>query len=71
MAEGEFVFGPKVIVLTTVTVEACKRGLTDDERLRSSVDWLTEVIHRFSDAALAARSFTSVNMKSPLRTEKV
>jgi hypothetical protein len=53
------------------TVESCKRGLTHDKQLQSSVDWLTEVIRRFSDAALAARPLTSVNMKSPMRPEKV
>lgn len=54
-----------------ILVESCMRGLTHDKQLQSSVDWLTEVIRRFSDAALAARPFTSVNMKSPMRTEKV
>ncbi|KAF9466166.1 hypothetical protein BDZ94DRAFT_1252260 [Collybia nuda] len=53
-----------------VEVELCMRGLSHDKQLRSSVDWLTEVIRHFSDAALAARPFTSVNMKSPVRTEK-
>ncbi|KAF8628715.1 hypothetical protein AX17_005937 [Amanita inopinata Kibby_2008] len=51
-------------------VEACKRSLTNDVKLQHGVDWLTEVIRRFSDAALAARPFTAVNMKSPLRMEK-
>ena len=53
------------------TVEECMRGLTDDAELRHNVDWLTEVIRRFSDAAIVARSFTSVNMKSPKSTVKV
>jgi hypothetical protein len=52
-------------------VESCKRSLTHDPVLRSNVDWLTEVIRRFSDAALAARPLTSVNMKSLMRMEKV
>ncbi|KAG6879946.1 hypothetical protein C0992_009304 [Termitomyces sp. T32_za158] len=51
-------------------VEACKASLTDDPKVQSSVDWLTEVIRRFSEAALAAKPLTSVNMKSPLRLEK-
>ncbi|KAK2464013.1 hypothetical protein APHAL10511_003957 [Amanita phalloides] len=51
-------------------VEACKRDLTNDRNLQHSVDWLTEVIRRFSDAALAARPFTAVNMKLPTRMEK-
>lgn len=54
-----------------VAVEECMRGLTDDAELRHNVDWLTEVIRRFSDAAIVARSFTSVNMKSPKSTVKV
>ncbi|KAF8075155.1 PHD-zinc-finger like domain-containing protein [Lyophyllum atratum] len=56
--------------LTEAEMEACKRDLTSDDTLRSSVDWLTEVIRRFSEAALAAKPLTSVNMKSPLRLEK-
>ncbi|KAJ7117733.1 hypothetical protein C8R44DRAFT_626844 [Mycena epipterygia] len=59
-----------VNILTESEVEACKARLTNDKKLRTSVDWLTEVIHRFSVAALAARPLTSVNMKSPMRIEK-
>ncbi|KAG6841246.1 hypothetical protein C0991_000530 [Blastosporella zonata] len=51
-------------------VEACKAGLTSDPELQSSVDWLTEIIRRFSEAALAAKPLTSVNMRSPMRSEK-
>ncbi|KAF7309944.1 Zinc finger protein 1 [Mycena indigotica] len=51
-------------------MESCKARLTNDKGLRSSVDWLTEVIHRFSVAALTARPFSTVNMKSPMRLEK-
>ncbi|EAU90390.2 ZNF1 [Coprinopsis cinerea okayama7 len=56
--------------LTESEVEACKKGLTNDPKLRYSVDWLTEVIFRFSDAALAARPLTAVNMKNPNRIQK-
>ncbi|KAF8997921.1 hypothetical protein BDQ17DRAFT_1362847 [Cyathus striatus] len=49
-------------------VESCKTTITDDQKLKSSVDWLTEVIRRFSDAALAAKPFTGVSMKNPIRT---
>ncbi|TFK29580.1 hypothetical protein FA15DRAFT_677545 [Coprinopsis marcescibilis] len=56
--------------LTEAEVEACKKQLTSDAKLQYSVDWLTEVIRRFSDAALAARPYTSVNMKSSVRLEK-
>ncbi|KAF5319058.1 hypothetical protein D9611_012669 [Ephemerocybe angulata] len=51
-------------------VEACKKGLSNDPEVKSSVDWLTELIRRYSDAALAARPFTSVNMKYLSRLEK-
>ncbi|KAF8347972.1 hypothetical protein F5887DRAFT_881413 [Amanita rubescens] len=56
--------------LTEAEVEACKRGLADDHDLQHNIDWLTEVIRRFSDAALAARPFTAVNINSPTRVEK-
>ncbi|KAJ7931676.1 PHD-zinc-finger like domain-containing protein [Mycena leptocephala] len=57
-------------ILTESEVEACKTRLTSDKKLRTSVDWLTEVIHRFSIAALAARPLSSVNMRSSMCTEK-
>ncbi|KAJ3523263.1 hypothetical protein NMY22_g11517 [Coprinellus aureogranulatus] len=55
---------------TFVAVESCKESLTRDPKIASSVDWLTEVIRRYSDAALAARPFTTVNMKHLARLEK-
>ncbi|KAL9713425.1 putative PHD type zinc finger protein with BAH domain-containing protein [Leucoagaricus gongylophorus] len=51
-------------------VESCKRSLTNDMKLQASVDWLTEVIRRFSEAALAAHPFTAVDMKSKFRVDK-
>lgn len=54
-----------------IIVESCKRSLTDDKKLQASVDWLTEVIRRFSEAALAARPFTAVNMKNKFHVDKV
>ncbi|KAJ6519015.1 hypothetical protein C8R45DRAFT_1116957, partial [Mycena sanguinolenta] len=57
-------------ILTESEVEACKARLTTDKKLRGSVDWLTEVIHRFSVAALAAKPLSSVTMKNPMRMEK-
>jgi len=47
------------------------RNLTDDEDLQHNVDWLTEVIRRYSEALAANRSLSLVNMKSPMRLEKV
>lgn len=51
-------------------VEACKDALTNDPEMLSSVDWLTEVVRRFSDAALTGQPFPSVNMKTLSRLEK-
>ncbi|XP_006461741.1 hypothetical protein AGABI2DRAFT_205606 [Agaricus bisporus var. bisporus H97] len=51
-------------------VEACKRSLTNNRELQTNVDWITEVIRRFSDAALAARPFTAVSMKHAVRIDK-
>jgi hypothetical protein len=45
--------------------------LADDKDLKHNVDWLTEVIRRYSDALSANRSLSSVNMKSSIRPEKV
>jgi hypothetical protein len=45
--------------------------LVDDEDLKHNVDWLTEVIRRYSDALAVNRSLSSVNMKSSMRLEKV
>lgn len=52
-------------------MESFKRDLTDDEKERSSVDWLTEVIRRYSDVALNAGSMSAVDMKSVTRQEMV
>ncbi|KAJ7255431.1 PHD-zinc-finger like domain-containing protein [Mycena haematopus] len=57
-------------ILTESEVEVCKARLTSDKKLRVSVDWLTEAIHRFSVAALAAKPLSSVSMKNPMRIEK-
>ncbi|KAI0923517.1 hypothetical protein AcV5_009037 [Taiwanofungus camphoratus] len=51
-------------------VETYKSTLTRSEQLKCSVDWLTEVMRRFTEAWLAERDFSSVNMRSPLRLEK-
>lgn len=53
------------------TVDLYKDTLTRDEKLSHSVDWLTEVIHRFTDAWLSGRDMATVNMQSPTRLEKV
>jgi hypothetical protein len=46
-------------------------GLSKDEVFKSNVDFLTEVVRRFSEAVLASRPFSTVSMKSPFRLEKV
>ncbi|KAL0953950.1 hypothetical protein HGRIS_005111 [Hohenbuehelia grisea] len=51
-------------------MEDLKKGLTKDVELLQSVDWLTEVIKRFSDAIMAVKPLSSVNMKSVTRLEK-
>ncbi|TRM57900.1 hypothetical protein BD626DRAFT_438803 [Schizophyllum amplum] len=50
--------------------EEIKRRLAADEKVFSDVDYQTEVTHRLTDAFLAGRPFSSVDMKSPYRTEK-
>jgi hypothetical protein len=52
-------------------VEACKDGLTNNQDLQSSVDWLTEVIHRFTDAYMKGNSPSTVNMDVLMHAEKV
>ena len=52
-------------------MEACKDGLTTNEDLQSSVDWLTEVIHRFTDAYMKGNGPTTVNMDVLMHVEKV
>ncbi|CAK5267753.1 unnamed protein product [Mycena citricolor] len=51
-------------------IETHKKTLTTDKKLSSSVDWLTEVIHRFTTAVLLERPLSSVDMKSPMGTQK-
>ncbi|OBZ73631.1 Lid2 complex component snt2 [Grifola frondosa] len=52
------------------TLEAYKLTLTRNEKLRSSVDWLTEVTFRLTEAWSNRRDFHTVNMRSPMRLEK-
>ncbi|RDX51269.1 hypothetical protein OH76DRAFT_1505916 [Lentinus brumalis] len=51
-------------------VEKQKLTLTRNEILRSSVDWLTEVTFRLTEAWLNKRDFATVSMRSPLRLRK-
>ncbi|KZT07232.1 uncharacterized protein LAESUDRAFT_758638 [Laetiporus sulphureus 93-53] len=52
------------------TLEKHRGTLTKDDTLKCSVDWLTEVMFRFTDAWLAHRDLTTVSMKNPMRVQK-
>lgn len=52
-------------------METYRPGLTRNEKLKSNVDWLTEVTKRFTDAWTSGRDLLTVSMKSPMRLEKV
>ena len=52
-------------------VEKQKSMLTRNETLRSSVDWLTEVTFRLTEAWINKAEFASVSMRSPMRLRKV
>ncbi|THH17442.1 hypothetical protein EW146_g3363 [Bondarzewia mesenterica] len=56
--------------MSDADVENRKARLTARQEVCSSVDWLTEVTKRFSDAWLAKRDFSTVNMADPFRHEK-
>ena len=52
-------------------VETYKTTLSSNVKVKSNVDWLTEVTKRFTDAWLERRDLLTVSMKSPMRLEKV
>lgn len=52
-------------------MEERKSALTDDQDLLSSVDWLTEVIHRFTDSYVRGAPPDTVNMDVLTHAEKV
>lgn len=52
-------------------VEQRKTRLTAKQALRSDVDWLTEVIRRYSEAYALGLDFSTVNMFNVFRKEKV
>lgn len=58
------------LILTRFLVESHKASLTTVSKLKCSVDWLTEVMRRLTEAWVAQREFTTVNMKSSMRHEK-
>lgn len=52
-------------------VEQRKTRLTAKQSLRSNVDWLTEVIRRFSEAHALGLDLSTVSMSNVFRCEKV
>jgi hypothetical protein len=57
--------------LIAFIVEACLKQLACLESRPFSVDWLTEVIRRYSEAVLVAKSLAQVDMKGFMRLEMV
>ena len=55
----------------TCLVEACKSKLASNDKLRSHVDWLTEVTFRLSEKYLAKQSMKDASMKNVFRQRKV
>lgn len=51
-------------------LETHRNTLTRNEDIKCNVDWLTEVMRRYTEARLAVRDFGTVSMKNPLRLEK-
>ncbi|KAI0364362.1 hypothetical protein BV20DRAFT_1125672 [Pilatotrama ljubarskyi] len=51
-------------------VEKQKQLLTRNDKLKCSVDWLTEVTFRLTEAWLNKRDFATVSMRSPMRLQK-
>ncbi|KAH9851909.1 hypothetical protein C2E23DRAFT_869052 [Lenzites betulinus] len=51
-------------------VEKQKQLLTRSDKLRCSVDWLTECIFRLTDAWINKKEFSAVSMRSPMRLQK-
>ncbi|KAH9893367.1 hypothetical protein C8Q73DRAFT_696721 [Cubamyces lactineus] len=51
-------------------LEKQKQLLTRNDKLKCSVDWLTEVTFRLTDAWLNKRDFSTVSMRSPMRLQK-
>jgi hypothetical protein len=47
-------------------------NLTEDQDAKSNVDWLTEVIHRYSELYIHSMAFDNIKMNEPIvRTAKV
>lgn len=52
-------------------MELCKIELAARPDLLFDIDWLTEIIRRFSIAYLQKEPISNVNMKNPFRIPKV
>ncbi|KAL1941284.1 hypothetical protein VTO73DRAFT_7496 [Trametes versicolor] len=51
-------------------LEKQKQLLTRNDKLKCSVDWLTEVTFRLTDAWIKKREWSTVSMRSPMRIQK-
>ncbi|KAI0287346.1 hypothetical protein BC826DRAFT_917324 [Russula brevipes] len=56
--------------MSDAQVEQRKSRLTPKQSLRSNVDWLTEVIRRFSDAHALRQELSTISMSNVFRPEK-
>ncbi|KIJ55283.1 hypothetical protein M422DRAFT_57796 [Sphaerobolus stellatus SS14] len=59
-----------VVRMSEKEVETCKKNLSDKPEVASGVDYLTELIRRFSVAYLQKEPFTTVNLKNPMHLPK-
>ena len=67
----QYVWGAAVADVVCGTVEKAKGMLTRNDKHRCSVDWLTEVTFRLTDAWVNKRELSTVSMRSPMRLQKV
>lgn len=58
-------------MLMTCIVEVCKNRLASNDKLRSHVDWLTEVTFRLSEKYVAKEPMKDALMKNVYRQRKV
>ncbi|KAH9945765.1 hypothetical protein B0H21DRAFT_860461 [Amylocystis lapponica] len=59
-----------VVDMDAAEVETYRNALTKSATLKSSVDWLIEATHRYTEAWQAQRDFATVSMKATTRLEK-
>lgn len=64
-------FFPHEAPLMTCIVETCKNKLASNDKLRSHVDWLTEVTFRLTEKYTAKQPMKDASMKNVYRLRKV